>query len=398
MSRDTGTLFTHLECVGCGKTYDPNELHTVCRDEQCQSILSAQYDFESNTLTRGELSGRPETMWRYREFLPVFSTENIVTLGEGGTPVLPVTGFPERTGRKRVFYKEESFNPTCSFKARGLSAAVSRAKELGVRETVIPTAGNAGGALAAYAARAGLKAHVYMPAETPAAFKAEVRLFGAELREIRGNISDCGRTAAEDAAEHGWFNLSTLKEPYRLEGKKTMGYEIAGQFGWDVPDVILYPTGGGTGILGIWKAFEELERLGWIGGKRPRMVAVQSEQCNGIHLAFQSDKTSSGFKDGGFTVANGLRVPKPYADKVILRVLRESGGTSVSVSDAEILDSLREIARREGALWAPEGAALWHAFQVLSRSGGIAGGETVLLLNTGSGYKYLENIESPGTL
>ncbi|MDR1382379.1 MAG: threonine synthase [Planctomycetaceae bacterium] len=390
----TNSLLTHLQCVSCGKEYSKEELHTVCEDENCKAILSAQYDFHSNTLTKDELRFRPATMWRYREFLPVFDSENIVTLGEGFTPILPLNLTNQSVGNPRVFYKDESLNPTCSFKARGLSAAVSKAKELGVRETVIPTAGNAGGALAAYSARAGIKAHIYMPKLTPNAFKTETVLFGAELREIDGNISDCGKLSQAEAAKHGWFDVSTLKEPYRLEGKKTMGYEIAEQFDWNIPDVILYPTGGGTGMIGIWKAFHELEQLGWIDAKRPRMVAVQSESCNGIHLAFQSGQTSSAFKDNGFTVANGLRVPKPYADKVILQVLRESGGNSVSVNDTEILASLREIAAREGSLWSPEGAALRHAFQVLRQSNWIADNETVLLLNTGSGYKYLENLFS----
>jgi threonine synthase len=371
-------------------------LHTVCEDENCKAILSAQYDFAANTLTKEELLHRPATMWRYREFLPVRESENIITLGEGFTPMIPLNRIgniiENIIGNRRVFYKDESLNPTCSFKARGLSAAVSKAKELGVRETVIPTAGNAGGALAAYSAKAGIKAHIYMPEQTPNAFKTEVRLFGAELQEVNGSISDCGKLSNAEAAKHGWFDVSTLKEPYRLEGKKTMGYEIAEQFGWNVPDVILYPTGGGTGIIGIWKAFGELEQLGWIDKKRPRMVAVQSESCNGIHLAFQNNQSLSTFKDNGFTIANGLRVPKPYADKIILNVLRESHGNSASVSDTEILTALREIALWEGSLWSPEGAALWHAFKVLSQSEWIADGETVLLLNTGSGYKYFDNL------
>ncbi|MDR1491358.1 MAG: threonine synthase [Planctomycetaceae bacterium] len=393
----TGSLLTHLKCAACGKLHSADQRRTVCEDENCRAILSAQYDFHSNTLTKEELRSRPATMWRYREFLPVLDAENIVTLGEGFTPILPLSRAEKTSGNERVFYKDESLNPTCSFKARGLSTAVSKAKELGVRETAIPTAGNAGGALAAYSARAGIKAHVYMPKLTPDAFKTETALFGAELREVDGNISDCGRLVNAEAAKRGWFDVSTLKEPYRLEGKKTMGYEIAEQFGWNVPDVILYPTGGGTGIIGIWKAFGELEQLGWIGAKRPRMVAVQSASCDGIHLAFQNGKTSSEFKDAGFTVANGLRVPKPYADKAILQVLCESGGNSVSVNDAEILAALREIAALEGSLWSPEGAALWHAFKVLSRSKWIADNETVLLLNTGSGYKYLENLFSEKT-
>ncbi|MDR2783985.1 MAG: threonine synthase [Treponema sp.] len=389
----TKSLFTHLECALCGKEHSKEKVNTVCENAECRGILSAQYDFSRNTLTKEELKNRPATLWRYKEFLPVSDERNIVSLGEGFTPILQLNNLGEHTRGKQVLLKDESNEPTGSFKSRGLSVAVSKSRELGVRELVIPTAGNAGGALAAYSARAGLKAHVFMPELTPRAFKAEARLFGANVTEVDGNISDCGKLANALAAENGWFDVSTLKEPYRLEGKKTMGYEIAEQLNWTLPDVILYPTGGGTGIIGIWKAFGELEQLGWIGGKRPRMVAVQSDSCNGIHLAFQNNETTSTFKDNGFTVANGLRVPKPYADRVILQVLRESGGNSVSVSDAGILAALKELASREGLLPAPEGAALWHAYKALSQSGWIKDGETALLLNTGSGYKYLDNIE-----
>ncbi|MDR3218893.1 MAG: threonine synthase [Dysgonamonadaceae bacterium] len=392
MAKTTGSLLTNLACVECGKIHDYQHLNTVCTEEDCKSILSAQYDLKANKLSKEELKNRPTSLWRYKEFLPLLYEENIVTLGEGFTPVLPLLNLRTYTDGKNVLLKDESNNPTGSFKARGLSVAVSKAKESGTKTFVIPTAGNAGGALAAYAARAGLKAHIFMPALTPTAFKQEARLFGAEVTEVDGNISDCGKLANAQAAENGWFDVSTLKEPYRLEGKKTMGYEIAEQLGWTVPDVILYPTGGGTGIVGIWKAFGELEQLEWIGSKRPRMVAVQSESCDGIHTAFQQNETRSTFKDKGFTVANGLRVPKPYADKVILRILRESKGNSVSVNDKDILTALHELASHEGLLVAPEGAALWHAYKVLSRSEWIKDGETVLLLNTGSGYKYLDNI------
>jgi threonine synthase len=390
----TNSLFSTLKCGECGEIHAPGEVHTVCRKDDCKSILSAQYNFAANRLDRAELRNRPATLWRYKEFLPVLDDANIVSLGEGFTPVLPVTNLREYTSGKRVLIKDESGNPTGSFKARGLSLAVSKSKELGIKEFVIPTAGNAGGALAAYAAKAGLKAHVFMPELTPSAFKVEARSFGAHVTEIEGNISDCGKIAGRLAAENGWFDVSTLKEPYRLEGKKTMGYEIAEQLDWRLPDVIFYPTGGGTGIIGIWKAFDELERLGWIDSKRPRMVAVQSESCNGIYNAFHRNEIRSADKDGGFTVANGLRVPKPYADKVILQVLRESDGNSASVDDGDILAALRELAAAEGLFVAPEGAALWHAYKALNRSGWVRNGETVLLLNTGSGYKYMDNIKT----
>jgi threonine synthase len=388
----TNSLFTGLVCVECGRIHAKEEIHTVCENPDCKAILSAQYDFGANRLTKEELRSRPASLWRYREFLPVLDTDNIISLGEGFTPILPLLNLQEHTAGKRVLLKDESNNPTGSFKARGLSLAVSKAKELGIKEFVIPTAGNAGGALSAYAARAGLKAHVFMPRLTPQTFKDETKLFGAEVIEIDGNISDCGKAAGALAADKGWFDVSTLKEPYRLEGKKTMGYEIAEQLDWQAPDVILYPTGGGTGIVGIWKAFGELEKLGWTGSKRPRMVAVQSTSCDGICSAFHNNEERSTFKDNGFTIANGLRVPKPYADKVILQVLRESKGNAVSVADNDILASLRELSSREGLLPAPEGAALWHAFKVLNRQGWIRDGETVLLLNTGCGYKYLDNI------
>ena len=331
-------------------------------------------------------------MWRYKELLPVIDINNIISLGEGFTPILPLQNLAYIAGDTRVYWKDESGNPTGSFKARGISTAVSKAKELGIDAVVIPTAGNAGGAFAAYAAHAGIKAVVYMPKLTPKVFKDECRLYGADVVEIDGNISDCGRIANEQALVNRWFQVSTLKEPYRLEGKKTMGFEIAEQFNWTLPDVILYPTGGGTGLIGIWKAFDELEQLGWIDSKRPRMVAVQSKSCNGIVKAFHDGQLSSEFIDGGFTVANGLRVPKPYGDKIILRILRQSNGNALSVTDAEMITALKEIAKYEGMLIAPEGAALWHAFKQLKASGWIKQQETVVMINTGSGYKYLENI------
>jgi threonine synthase len=392
MSKTTNSLFTHLQCVECGKIHDGHEPQTVCTESSCLSILSAQYDFTLGTPTKEELKNRPANLWRYREFLPVYNEDSIVTLGEGFTPILTLSNLKSHTQGKHVILKDESRNPTGSFKARGLSVAVSKAKELGIKAFSIPTAGNAGGALAAYAARAGLEAHIFMPKLTPSAFKTEARLLGAKITEIDGNISDCGKIAHALAEENGRFDVSTLKEPYRLEGKKTMGYEIAEQLNWQLPDVILYPTGGGTGIIGIWKAFGELERLGWTDSWRPRMVAVQSDSCNGICTAFHQNAPYSEYKDSGFTIANGLRVPKPYADKTILKVLKESNGYAVSVSDADILSALMELAAHEGLFVAPEGAALWHAFKTLSRSGWIQNGETVLLLNTGSGHKYTDNI------
>jgi threonine synthase len=387
----TGSLITHLECPACGLTYSANVIRTVCEDGGCQSSLFARYDLDKAPL-KETLAERPANMWRYVEFLPVLDARNIITLGEGFTPILPLSNLQRIAGSNPVLWKDEAGNPTGSFKARGIGAAVSKAKELGINTIVTPTAGNAGGALAAYAARAGIKAVVYMPKQTPQVFKDECRLYGADLIEINGNISDCGRKAGEQALLHGWFQISTLKEPYRLEGKKTMGYEISEQLNWQLPDVILYPTGGGTGLIGIWKAFDEMEQMGWIGSKRPRMVAVQSQSCDGIVQAFHSGQASSVFVDGGFTIANGLRVPKPYADKIILQVLRDSNGTALSIPDQQMIAAVKEIALNEGMLLAPEGAALWQAFKQLKTSGWIKDEEQVLLLNTGSGYKYLENI------
>jgi threonine synthase len=389
---ETGSLITNLTCPECGTIHNAAVVNTVCINEACRSTLFAKYNL-SGHIDKSILIGRPATMWRYKEFLPVIEEKNIVTLGEGFTPMIPIENLKKFIGDNEVFWKDESGNPTGSFKARGISAAVSKAKELGIDAIATPTAGNAGGALAAYAARAAIKAIVYMPKQTPKVFKDECRLYGAELVEIAGNISDCGRLVNELAIINGWFQVSTLKEPYRLEGKKTMGYEIAEQFNWQLPDVILYPTGGGTGLIGMWKAFDELEQLGWIGSKRPRMVAVQSQSCDGIVKAFNTGQQVSEFADGGFTIANGLRVPKPYADKVILRVLRETNGAAITISDEEMSIALKEIARSEGMLIAPEGAALWQAFKKLKAHNWIKPGEKVLMINTGSGYKYLENIE-----
>jgi len=386
------SLIINLKCPACDAVYPVNTINTVCTNAECRSTLFAQYDL-STGLDKAILKDRPADMWRYRELLPVTNPENIVSLGEGFTPIIPIKDLKAFTGDNEVYWKDESGNPTGSFKARGISTAVSKAKELSVEVMAIPTAGNAGGAMAAYAARAGIKAVVYMPKLTPQVFKDECRLYGAELVEIDGNISDCGRLVNEHSLQNDWFQLSTLKEPYRLEGKKTMGYEIAEQFDWQLPDVILYPTGGGTGLIGIWKAFDEMEQLGWIGSKRPRMVTVQSKSCDSIVQAFRAGKTESDFVDGGFTIANGLRVPKPYADRIILKILRESNGTALAISDDEMSTALKEIARNEGMLIAPEGAALWPAYKKLKTGNWIKPGEKVLMINTGSGYKYLENIE-----
>lgn len=386
------TYLTQLQCPQCGAVYAASELNTVCKAYGCHSTLFARYKTTA-FFDKSILKTRPANMWRYREMLPVINAENIVTMGEGFTPIIPVINSSAETEGNEVLIKNEAGNPTGSFKARGISMAVSKAKELGVKTIAIPTAGNAGGALSAYAARAGIKAVVYMPKLTPALFKQECRLYGADLYEVDGNISDCGKLIHDQAAEKGWFPISTLREPYRLEGKKTMGYEIAEQLNWELPDVIFYPTGGGTGLIGIWKAFDEMEQMGWIGPERPRMVAVQSESCNGIVKAINNNSENADFTDGGFTIANGLRVPKSYADKIIIKVLKESKGTAVAISDSEMQIGVRELALKEGLFVAPEGAALWQAYKKLKVSGWINFGERVVMVNTGSGYKYLENMD-----
>ncbi|MBS9525803.1 threonine synthase [Litoribacter ruber] len=386
------SLISHLECPKCGRTYLHQELHTVCENTNCQSSLFARYNLSPGVFKKESLRANPNSMWRYSPVLPIEKVEYMISLGEGFTPILPLQNL-DGLEENRVYWKDESGNPTGSFKSRGQSTAISKALELGVKAACIPSAGNAAGALAAYCAKAGIKAHVFMPKETPQLFKDECVLYGANLTEVDGNIKDCSKLASEEGEKNGWFPVFTLKEPYRLEGKKTMGYEIAEQMDWILPDVILYPTGGGTGLLGIWKAFDEMETLGWIGSERPRMVSVQATSCDGITQAFHQHQTESEYVDKGFTIANGLRVPKPYADEYILKVLRESQGTAITINDAEMETGMKEIAKKEGLLVCPEGAALWQAFKKLKEKSWIKPGEKVLLMNTGSGYKYLENIE-----
>ncbi len=383
---ETKSSLDHLECPECRRTYPADTLQTIC--PECRSPLLARYDLGAvRKLDRAVFFGRPATLWRWREVLPVRETEHIVTLGEGGTPLLPAPRLGSRLGLARLEIKDEGLNPTGTFKARGLGAAVSRALELGLKGFVVPTAGNAGGALAAYAARAGVKAHVFMPRDAPAANQSEVRMLGAELHLVDGLISDAGREASRLGQELGLFDVSTLKEPYRLEGKKTMGYEIAADRGWDLPDVILYPTGGGTGLIGIWKAFEEMEELGWIGPARPRMVAVQAEGCAPVVKAFEAGRPDCEFFAGAETVAAGLRVPKPFADRLILRVVRDSGGTAVRVTDEEMIEARSLIASQEGLMACLEGSATVAALRGLVASGWIRPDERVVCLNTGTGFK-----------
>lgn len=383
------STLARLVCSNCGNEFSIFEPQTF--SPCCQQPLIAQYDCPQS-FSPSELTDRPATMWRYAEMLPVLDPENIVSLGEGFTPVIYPKRLTEKFDLPFFHIKDESGNPTGSFKARGISAAVSKAKEFGFEGCIVPTAGNAGGAMAAYCAAAGMKAIVVMPSHTPDVFKEECRLFGAELVLVDGLISDCAKRVAIMKQDLPYFDISTMKEPYRLEGKKTMGYEIAEQFNFELPDVILYPTGGGTGLLGMWKAFDEMETMGWIGSKRPRMIAVQAANCQPIVSRFEAKIQSVKEYSGQASLANGLAVPHPFAENMIMRVLKDSGGLPIAISDEDMIAALKLIAREEGMLIAPEGAALWVALQELIAKNIIQREEQILMLNTGSGYKYLQNL------
>lgn len=386
------SFLSHLECARCDQWHDARLLHNLC---DCGAPLLVRYDLEAlgGSLRPADLVGREPNMWRYREFLPVEDPCNIVTLGEGWTPILPLERLGTELGLPRLTIKDEGLNPTGSFKARGAACGVSRAKELGVTELALPTAGNAGGAWAAYGARAGMRAHVVMPVDAPAINQREAAACGADVRLVRGLISDAGRIVARAVARNGWFDASTLKEPYRIEGKKTMGFEIAEQCGWDPPDVILYPAGGGVGLIGIWKALDELRAIGWLPSHcRPRLVAVQAEGCAPLVRAWEEGREDSEFWQGAETVASGIRVPKALGDFIVLRAVRETGGTCVAVSDAEILEAMGRLARTEGLLVCPEGAANLAAVVRLQDTGWLTPDARVLLLNTGAGLKYPESL------
>jgi len=379
-----------LQCSDCGKRYSIHEVHTYCPD--CQAPLLVNYDLEAarQHVDRDVIHSRVKGMWRWHEVLPVLDPRFMVSLGEGDTPLLNLPRLGGSFNFKQLFVKDESSNPTGSFKARGLSAAVSKARELGIQKVIIPTAGNAGGAMAAYAARADMQALIYMPKDTPLANMEESRIAGAQVVLVEGLISDAAGMAGVKAREEGWFDLSTFKEPYRMEGKKIMGYELAEAFDWSLPDVIIYPTGGGTGLVGMWKAFAELDQLGWMkNGKRPRMVSVQAAGCAPVVKAFDSGAAFCDFWTNASTIASGLRVPKSFADALILRDLHESHGTAVAVTDEELLEAQRELGRMEGIFAAPEGAATLAAFKKLVETKWILPEEQVVLFNTGSGLKYL---------
>ena len=358
---------------------------------ECGGPLLAHYDLDRirQRWRRREVAKGPASMWRYAPVLPP-ADDAIVSLGEGWTPMIRSRHLGARLGAEALWIKDEGLNPTGSFKARGLSCAVSMCVELGIRKTAIPSAGNAGSALAAYAAAAGIEAHIFMPRDVPQANYLECKAYGARVTLVDGLISDCARIVAERAPAEGWFDISSLKEPYRIEGKKTMGYEVAEQLGWELPEAIFYPTGGGVGLIGMWKAFDEMERLGWIGSRRPRMIAVQAEGCQPVVRAFEEHEDRSRFFEDSRTVAAGLRVPKPLGDFLILRAVRESGGTAIAVSDEEMLDAGVQLASEEGIYAAPEGAASVAALAKLLACGFLKPSDRIVLYNTGSGLKYPE--------
>ena len=383
------TYISHLECSSTGQRLPAGRLAGL---SPSGAPLLVRYDLGAarRGLRRSDIEGGPRSLWRYAPLLPVRDPDNIVTLGEGLTPLLKTPRLGRRLKLRNLWLKDESLNPTGTFKARGMACAVSMALELGVSKLAAPSAGNAGGALAAYASRAGMEAHIFMPRDVPLANAVECEVAGARVNMVNGLISDCGQMVAEQAPAEGWFDVSTLKEPYRIEGKKTMGLELAEQLGWRVPDAILYPTGGGVGMIGMWKAFDELEELGWIGPKRPRMIAAQAAGCAPIVQAWATDMPVSEFWENAETVASGLRVPKAIGDFLVLRALRSSGGIAVAVGDSEMLSAGRMLAESEGIFVAPEGAACVAAASRLARTGYLAPDDEVVIYNTGTGLKYME--------
>lgn len=385
------STLTHLECSHCHKTLPHTKLQNLCPDDG--KPLLARYDLQkaAKTLTREALKDRPNDMWRYAEVLP---GDDPVTLGEGMTPVLLAARLGKKMGLNRLYIKDEGLNPTGSFKARGLAVAVTRARALGAKALATPTAGNAGGALAAYAAKAGIPAVIVMPADTPRANVLECMAFGADVRKLDGLISDCGKYVGENKEKNGWFEVTTLKEPYRIEGKKTMGYELWEQFDGKLPDVIIYPTCGGVGLIGMCKAFDEMQAMGWIGLRRPRMVSVQATGCAPIVEAFDKGASSSEFFQNAATIASGLRVPKAIGDFIMLSDIATTHGTAIAVTDEEMLSTGRELASLEGMFAAPEGAATVVAAQKLAQRGWIRPDDSVVLFNTGTGYKYSEAWEA----
>jgi len=383
---------THLECALCGRQYEPGRVYNLC---VCGAPLLVRYDLRraAETMVRERMSSRPPTLWRYREVLPVTNDASILCLGEGFTPLIHAQRLGGRLGLPNLYLKDEALNPTGSFKARGLAVAVSMANELGLRTLAIPSAGNAGGALAAYAAHGGLEAAVFMPAETPLMNQRECALLGARVVLVSGSIKDCGRAMREQLKDGDWFDVSTLREPYRLEGKKTMAYEVVEQLERRVPQAMIYPTGGGTGLIGMWKAFDEMEELGWIGSARPRMFSVQAQGCAPIVRAFAQGRDRAAEWEAPKTLASGLRVPSAIGDFMMLRAIRESRGSALAVPDSEMLAAMRELAESEGILTSPEGGATLAALKKLLADGFLAGHESIVLFLTASAYKYQEVLE-----
>ena len=387
LTAERPTFVTHLECSATGARYPADELHNLSRERK---PLLVRYDLEAieKALSKEALARRPRDLWRYRELLPVRRARDIVSLGEPVTPILTLPRLAKTLAAGDILVKDEGRLPTGSFKARGLALAVSMAKALGVKHMAMPTNGNAGAALSAYASRAGIRTTVFCPADTPEVNVREIALQGASVYRVNGLIDDCGKIVAEGAAKAGWFDTSTLKEPYRIEGKKTMGIELAEQLGWRLPDVILYPTGGGTGLIGMWKAFAELEAIGFIGSKRPRMVAVQAAGCAPIVRAYDAGEDHAPRWEDAHTIAAGIRVPQAIADFLILRAVRESGGFAVAVGDEAISAAIEEVARAEGLLLCPEGAATYAALKQGLADGRIGRGEQAVLFNCATGLKY----------
>jgi threonine synthase len=382
------SFVSHVECTVCGHRHDPKRVLSVC--DQCGQMLAVRYDLErvKSSLTKDALRSRPPGMYRFRELTPLAADEEPVTLGEGGTPLLPLPRLAAHLGLRHVWGKDEGQNPTGSFKARGLGMAITKARTLGARGFIIPSAGNAGGAAAVYAAHCGLPCAVIVPRATPAAAIAEAAIAGATVFTIEGSIATAGKVVAKVAPQLGWFDLSTLKEPYRLEGKKTMGLELAEQLGWTMPDILLYPTGGGTGLVGIPKGYEELRAMGWVSGALPRFVAVQAEHCAPIVRAFHAGAEMTTAWENPTTHAAGLRVPSPFAGRQMLKILRDTRGDAVAVTDDAIREAQRRLARLEGVWTSPEGAALVAALETLKGRGAVTADTRVVLVLTGAGIKY----------
>jgi threonine synthase len=383
------TTLSHLECSLCGKTHAAGQPQNLC---ECGGPLLVRYDLERarQSWSREWIASGPASMWRYAPVLPVAKPASIVSLGEGWTPLIKARNYGAALGASNLWIKDDGVNPTGSFKARGLACALSMCRELGITKVAIGSAGNAASACAAYAAAAGVEAHIFMPRDVPQANYVECEAYGAKVTLVDGLIGECGRRVVEGKAAGGWFEVNTLKEPYRIEGKKTMGYEIAEQFQWRLPDAILYPTGGGVGLIGMGKAFEEMEALGWIGPERPKMIVVQAEGCQPVVRAFEQGAERSTFWENAATIAAGLRVPKPLGDFLILRTVRASGGTCIAVSDEDALEAGARLARMEGLFAAPEGAACFAALERLFENGFLKRDERVVVYNTGAGVKYLE--------